>query len=358
MKFNIGDKVKLLNEKGTGSITKILNHTTVLVMVDDGFEIPYQEKELILAESKSVSGKLFNEPIAEMKINKIIEDEIIIPQEFESAQRNSKIFHSSCNTGIYLILVPQDQLYFLTGNIDIYIANNTKQDYIFTFFKHETNNYIGFDYDMLSCKEKVHIYSASRDEISNWLKGSIQMLAYGNFIDIPEPIVSNYYIRPERFNNQSTWVYNDIIKQHALSILLYEPYYQNEISKTNIDKNKEVIGNIVETSKNEENTTLLSKFMISSSSAEIDLHIENITEDFEKMSDHQKLDFQIKYFKQILDEAFEKRLQRIIAIHGVGKGSFKEELCKTLNQIEGCHYFDASFTKYGKGATEIWLKHI
>lgn len=358
MKFSIGDKVKLLNEKGTGSITKILNHTTVIVMVDDGFEIPYQEKELIFAEFTSNSEKKLNNQIQDKKSNSIVDTSEISYQDTEASQKNSKIFSSSSKIGVYLLIVPQDQLYFLTGNIDIYLVNNTKQDFVFTFFKQGTNNYEGVDYDMLSNKEKILIHSSSREEISSWLKGSVHILSYGNYTSIPQPIVADYYVRPERFNNQLTWSYNDIIQQHSLSILLYEPLQKKESEKQNITKGDETNANFIETSQNGESTTLLSKFMINNSSAEIDLHIEKITEDYEKMSDHQKLDFQLKYFEKILDEAFLIKLQRLIAIHGVGKGSLKDELCKTLNKIEGVHYFDASYTKYGKGATEIWLKHI
>lgn len=46
-KFNIGDKVSFLNEKGTGVITNILSDFRLLVKNEDGFEIPVSIQEVV-----------------------------------------------------------------------------------------------------------------------------------------------------------------------------------------------------------------------------------------------------------------------------------------------------------------------
>lgn len=45
--MNIGDKVKFLNETGGGVITKFIDPETVLVRIEDGFEVPVKRKGLI-----------------------------------------------------------------------------------------------------------------------------------------------------------------------------------------------------------------------------------------------------------------------------------------------------------------------
>lgn len=47
-KFNVGDKVSFLNEKGEGVVSKILNSTMVEVTIDEGLDIPYRVDELVL----------------------------------------------------------------------------------------------------------------------------------------------------------------------------------------------------------------------------------------------------------------------------------------------------------------------
>ena len=45
--MNIGDKVKFLNETGGGVITKVLDLETVIVRIEEGFEVPVKIKGLI-----------------------------------------------------------------------------------------------------------------------------------------------------------------------------------------------------------------------------------------------------------------------------------------------------------------------
>ena len=72
MNFKLGDKVKFLNEKGEGTITRIINVATVGVTVEDGFEIPYAISNLILMSDKkdvkpSVSEVKVAPPIVQAK---------------------------------------------------------------------------------------------------------------------------------------------------------------------------------------------------------------------------------------------------------------------------------------------------
>src|ERR1017187_877646 len=48
MKLKTGDIVRFLNEKGEGTISKIINKTTVAVTISEGLEIPYPAAELVL----------------------------------------------------------------------------------------------------------------------------------------------------------------------------------------------------------------------------------------------------------------------------------------------------------------------
>ena len=52
MNFKIGDKVRFLNEKGEGTVSKIINKTNVGVTIEDGFEIPYANSQLVLIYDK------------------------------------------------------------------------------------------------------------------------------------------------------------------------------------------------------------------------------------------------------------------------------------------------------------------
>ncbi|MBM3436997.1 MAG: hypothetical protein FJY07_12365, partial [Bacteroidetes bacterium] len=53
MKFKVGDKVKFLNERGGGIISKVISPGMVNVAIEDGFDIPVMISEIIKIESEA-----------------------------------------------------------------------------------------------------------------------------------------------------------------------------------------------------------------------------------------------------------------------------------------------------------------
>jgi dsDNA-specific endonuclease/ATPase MutS2 len=84
---------------------------------------------------------------------------------------------------------------------------------------------------------------------------------------------------------------------------------------------------------------------------EIDLHLRDEAQHLK--TDHEKLLFQIKYFRQCMDVAAAHRIKKIIFIHGVGKGTLKQELIHALKKYERTKYYDAPYKKYGFGALTV-----
>jgi len=50
MKIEIGDKVRFLNDVGGGVVTKIKDRKTVVILSQDGFEVPALVNELVVIE--------------------------------------------------------------------------------------------------------------------------------------------------------------------------------------------------------------------------------------------------------------------------------------------------------------------
>jgi dsDNA-specific endonuclease/ATPase MutS2 len=89
---------------------------------------------------------------------------------------------------------------------------------------------------------------------------------------------------------------------------------------------------------------------------EIDLHIEELTESHTGLANAEIIQLQLKTFRRAVNEAIEMRLKKLIVIHGVGLGVLKEEIRKELADYPGFEYHDASYLRYGFGATEIVLR--
>lgn len=87
--------------------------------------------------------------------------------------------------------------------------------------------------------------------------------------------------------------------------------------------------------------------------AEVDLHLHEILENEGRMSDGEKLEFQVRYFERALESAIRDGKRKLIVIHGVGEGVLREEVRKMLQYYDGVQFHDADMRRYGSGATEV-----
>lgn len=89
---------------------------------------------------------------------------------------------------------------------------------------------------------------------------------------------------------------------------------------------------------------------------EIDLHIEELMDNHKGLSNGQIIEIQLKHFRRKLDDAIQNNtVRKITFIHGVGSGKLKHEISHILESI-GLRFYDASYSRYGFGATEVILK--
>ncbi|MDG1038460.1 MAG: DNA mismatch repair protein MutS [Polaribacter sp.] len=127
------------------------------------------------------------------------------------------------------------------------------------------------------------------------------------------------------------------IEQHELSkfsdinnALLKEKIFQNPAKKSLFKKEKkEVI-------------------------LEVDLHINKLVKSSRNFDNYDILNLQLDTAKSKIEFAISKRILKIVFIHGVGEGILKSELQSLLNKYPVKHY-DASYKKYGLGATEVYI---
>ena len=87
---------------------------------------------------------------------------------------------------------------------------------------------------------------------------------------------------------------------------------------------------------------------------EVDLHIHQLTKSTKGMDNYDMLSLQIATAKHKMEFAIKKRISKIVFIHGVGQGVLKSELQFLLNKYP-VKYYDASYQKYGLGATEVYI---
>ena len=66
------------------------------------------------------------------------------------------------------------------------------------------------------------------------------------------------------------------------------------------------------------------------------------------------LSLQLETAKKKIEFAITKRIPKIVFIHGVGEGVLKSELHYLFGRYP-VRFYDASYKKYGLGATEVYV---
>ena len=87
---------------------------------------------------------------------------------------------------------------------------------------------------------------------------------------------------------------------------------------------------------------------------EVDLHIHELIDTENGMSNFDKLSLQLRVAREKLETAILKKQKRIVFIHGRGDGVLKNEVRELFKKYP-VEFYDASYSRYGTGATEVLI---
>ena len=104
------------------------------------------------------------------------------------------------------------------------------------------------------------------------------------------------------------------------------------------------------------NNNVLLQHIVRPGEAEVDLHVEALSEHPERLTDIEKHELQKRYFRTCLNHALLNGVKKVVFIHGVGRGVLKSEIQNELDQYDNIQYVDAPMSLYGVGATEVYFK--
>ncbi len=347
MKFNIGDKVKFLNEKGGGIISKILSNTMVHVAVDDGFDMPVMVKDLVLISNNSVGERYFAEHY-EVENHKQAIQEAAAANQKTTENKNNQPF--DIPEGIYIAFVPDDQKNLIIGNVEVYLLNNTGYDLIYSLFVRDKLKYFGIDYGNIEKYSEKSIEVFNREELEYFNSGAMQILFFKDSLaEMIPPINTDYKIKMLKLLKEDNFCVNNIFSSRAYIQKLFDApvIFVKDAEPTPTPTKASEVQIKAE--------PLIRKHKVEDDFAEVDLHIEALCEHPETMGNHEKLQLQLDYFTRCLESAIAENLQRVVFIHGVGAGILKIELKKIFEHYTMLEYFDASIAKYGIGATEVLI---
>jgi Domain of unknown function (DUF2027) len=343
MEIRKGDKVKFLNESGGGIVTRLIDNRNVIVLIDEGFEIPVNVDQLIKTDVAIESKQVKNEEISQV-VDKINPDksrkqnsEKIINHFKEIAQPKFAILAELKSTASEEKLF---KLYLLNdGDYDLY--------YVISFeFENKLNLLEKGD---LEPDTVVNIGTYTSKQLLSYQAIIIDILFYSDS-EYKQQLPLHFKLNLNTLNLSlpSNFIENEYFDEPAYIIDLLDKSMQ----KTSAVQGKKLKTEELLTTKPDNKSAAMNE-----GTEEVDLHIEEIVDNEAKLSNGEILNIQMARFETALEGALKGRTRKIVFIHGVGNGKLRYELRKALDtKYPDLQYQDASFAEYGYGATMVIIK--
>jgi len=318
--FIIGDVVRPLNETGEGTVTGFRKDGSVLVTLQDGFEIPFLVKQIVLIR-RNAEEKVSSNPVISSKIQSLPADSVHLLLSSEAALRNET------QLGLHLVNSFKDAVYVTLHGI-------------------EGKMHRMISSAVVGAKQVVKLTTMPMKDLLAFDRLFVQVLfmpAASDTIPSTQSAVIRHQI--PALADPASWIMQEAIAARGLHFKVCGGNAQPEEKKK------------TEPSAKTQPAVQREEYLLSERDGyhEIDLHIEELIEDTAGMDNAAIIQHQLRVFGKCVDEARTRRLWKFVAIHGVGKGVLRDAVRNRIKD-EGLQFQDASYQRYGYGATEVLMR--
>ena len=360
--MKIGDKVRFIYERGGGIVTGFRGKDIVLVESEDGFEIPMPIRECVSVDTneynfekkttaqKEAEVKKRTQPAVAREINENEEQEPIVsyrPAERPEGER----------LNISLAFLPMEEKALSNSRFEAYIINDSNYFLYFTYLSASGRSWQMRAEGRLEPNSKMFIEEFGREELNDIERVCVQLLPFKD----KKPFALKPAMNIERRI--------DTVKFYKLHLFRDNPYFDEGALiyelVTNDKPTKEIFTDageiqkiILEKKKADTPTPRnVQKPVKDNEILEVDLHINELLDSTAGMNSFDILNYQLGVVRKTLDENLKYKGKRIVFIHGKGEGVLRNAISQELRRkYPRCLSQDASFQKYGFGATMVIIK--
>ena len=348
MKFKKGDKVRFLNENDHGTVSRVLENGTIMVLNSDDFEVPARAADLILdlpmtpqRNSQPEPEKPAPKPQTTQSKNQPKERKFV---DINADHKDDDVFE------ILSAFVPSDPSKPEECDLDLYLINDSPYQLAYNYIK-PVGQAFAMHTGILEPDTKEFLETIPRMDITKITFIKFQILfAKNGFGKILAPQECEVKIHAAKFFQQGYYKSNDFFDEKAVVTSLYTNSPMADAVKTLTD-NKVQHKDTAESAPKKQSKPQGDKEVV-------DLHIVELIDDERGMTPKEMLDYQMDVFYKKMDECIKNpHIKKVVFIHGKGNGTLKLEIRKQLDRkYRRYTYQDASFEEYGGGATLVYVK--
>lgn len=348
--MKIGDKVRFLNTTGGGIVKGFQGKDIVLVEDNEGFDIPVLIRETVVIEpANDIQVRQSAKPSQEIEI-----------QQRPSAKPEEGYKPEETKEGelltVLLSYLPVDIKNLSSTNFECYLINDSNYYLSYNYMSRIDTGWVSRATGIIEPNTKLFLEEFEKSELNDIEKVCLQFFAYkkGKPYSLKNTYSVEVRIDTVKFYKLHSFKGNDYFEDDAM---LY-PIVRRDLGEKEITISPEEIAVAMkekESGKRPRIQPITKKEK--SPVLEIDLHIDELLDDTNGLSSADILEYQLKKFREVMDENRKNREQKIVFIHGKGDGVLKNAILKELKtNYKTAYYQDASFREYGYGATMVTIK--
>ena len=363
--MKIGDKVRFIYESGGGVVTGFRGKDIVLVEDKDGFEIPMQVRECVVVDTneynfvkKTVAPK--EEPQKKQQKKtvqpaKVGDDEDYFEPvvTYRPAERPE-----GEKLNVVLAFLPMDEKSLSNSRFEAYLVNDSNYTLCFTYLSAAGRSWTARATGMLEPNSKMFLEEFGREELNDIERVCVQLLPFKE----KKPFALKPAMNIERRIDTVKFYKLHLFRENPFfdeGALIYDLVVDDKPTKEIFTDAEEIQKIILEKKKGDDGTKkqLQPKLTKGSDILEVDLHIDELVETTAGMNSFDILNYQLDVVRKTIEENLKYKNKKIVFIHGKGEGVLRNAIMQELRRkYPRCLSQDASFQKYGFGATMVIIK--
>lgn len=355
--IKVGDKVRFLNTVGGGIVRSFRGKDQVLVEDEDGFEIPALIRECV------VVGGVNDMQVHSSHRPRIQPQAQVQPPAAKPQPKPEEVKIEETPEGermnIYLAYLPLEPAkVMLQSGYEAYFVNDSNYYLFFNYMHRHNNSWISRYNGVIEPNTKIFMEEFGKEDLNSLERICVQMIAFKKDkpYSLKNAISVELRLDTVKFYKQHCFMENDFFNEDAM---IY-PVVRNDVPEKELlvsaAELKEAMFQKVREDRHAAPQPIVKK-KHDGAILEVDLHIHELLENTNGLTNADMLGYQLDKFHEILGKYANHKGQKIVFIHGKGDGVLRKAIEKELKTKYKQHYYqDASFREYGFGATMVTIK--